>query len=635
MSVRLRYFVVIIFSINMFACITSTSKESLQTMNSKFICNSDSWKKVGDFKFCLKKQTSSYQMKVAYTKNAPQIYLNGKVLDKANYKKDRFSKVYYIEKSNLKPGKYSYLFKTSSPDDGVLFVPIWIGNNKGNTKYESFSWKSSFMYQILTDRFFNGDVSNDIDNSKGDLIRVQNRPSMWQGGDFAGIIKKIDEKYFLKMGVNTIWISSPILNSHSATVGPIPFDPERYSSYHSYHPVATGYSHFNKFGYKNPIETAFGSSDELKLLVNKAHEQGIRIVADFVVNHVHKQAAIYKTHPEWFFDYLPCGVDDNWNRNAIKCWMTKDLPDINYDEPAAVKAVTDHAIWMIHEFNLDGFRIDAIKHTSEKFITTLKKRIVSEVETTNIPFYIIGESLGGDYWVTKYVAEDMLHGQVNDEFFSNTRDSILTNRKDLQSLKKFAHKSDSVYRNKRTVMPSARESKYNLKPITGGYKGAIMGNFIGNHDYVRPLTYTSGNYDRFLIAQTFIMTSPNIPMLYQGDDIGMKGDVEPDNRKMMKFGNLTEDEKIALNNISILGKTRAEQRAITHGLRSTILGADDENPHFWVYKMSEKNSSDVYVAINLDIIKQWTPPAGYDDVLGNCKNSEVQAMSSCVFVKRK
>jgi glycosidase len=309
---------------------------------------------------------------------------------------------------------------------------------------------------------------------------------------------------------------------------------------------------------------AFGSAKELHALVNLAHSQGIRVIPDFVANHVHKEANIYQQNKDWFHPYNPC--HENWGTHRVDCWFTTDMPDFDYQHnPALRKAVIDHAIWMIQEYNFDGFRADALKHMADSFVTDFKAAIVKHIETTvsdhDSPdqaevFYIVGESLGG--WARYHTRADMVQGQVNEGFSDSIQHHIFADGS-IGDLTHWASSDDASYL---TEQPTLENGK-------GGYPGAVMGNFFGNHDKVRALTHAGGDHKKLRLAQTFLMTAPiNIPMLYQGDDIGMLGGPDPDNRRPMKFGNLTRDESASLDHIRKLGLFRARNRPLRYGKRS-------------------------------------------------------------------
>jgi glycosidase len=584
---------------------------------------------MGDFLFCAQKTSTAVGLIVEYQGPgsldvaASTIRLNDAVLPASGIEVDPATGTLSLAAGGLSPSKYSFLLRMKNgagADLRPLFVPQWLG---AGIRYADFQWKDGIMYQIMTDRFLNGDPSNDIDNSQGTLAEVDDVRSQWQGGDFRGIIDKLEDGYFEDMGINALWISSPILNSHNSQPGVGLGDTRRFSSYHSYHPIATGHTHLDDYGYPNPIETAFGTPAELHELVRKAHVRGIRVIPDFVANHVQSEASIYADHPEWFFAYNPC--DGNWDAHRIDCWFTTQMPDFDFGgNPAAVQAVVDHALWMIQEFNFDGFRADALKHMDDVFVRALKTAVVEEIETTvddhtlsdeATVFYMVGESLGG--WARYHVRVDMVQGQVDEDYYRVTKDALLTFSQSVQNLASFAIPNDTAY-----LTPQWNNGGM------GGYPGAIMGNFFGNHDQVRALTEAGGDHARLRLAQTFLFTSPgNIPMLYQGDDIGTFGGQDPDNRAMQRFSGLSGDEQASLDNARVLGRVREQHVALRRGFRQTVV----VEPYFWVYRV-EHDGDVVYVALNRDADKTWQPPAGYVDALGNCAGGSVPSMRSCVFV---
>jgi glycosidase len=476
----------------------------------------------------------------------------------------------------------------------------------------------------MTDRFLNGDPGNDIDNSQGTLAEVDDVRSQWQGGDFRGIIDKLEDGYFEDMGITALWISSPLLNSHESQPAVGLLDDRRFSSYHSYHPIVTGYTQLDDLGYDTPIETAFGTPEELHELVRKAHLRGIRVIPDFVANHVQSEARVYADHPEWFFGYNPC--DGNWDAHRIDCWFTTEMPDFDYGgNPEAITTVVDHALWLVQEYDFDGFRADALKHMDDSFVRALKTAVVEEIETTvddhtrsdePTVFYMVGESLGG--WARYHVRVDMVQGQVDEDYYQRTKNALLTFSQSIADLAGFAIANDTAY-----LVPQPT-----VAGGTGGYPGAIMGNFFGNHDQVRALTEAGGDHARLRLAQTFLFTSPgNIPMLYQGDDIGTFGGPDRDNRAMQRFDGLSADELASLENARAVGRLREQHPALRRGARETVVLED----WFWVYRV-EHDGDVVYVAINRDADKSWDPPAGHVDALGNCSGGNVPSLRSCVFV---
>jgi hypothetical protein len=239
--------------------------------------------------------TLSYHGSAAIDFAASTITLNG--VKTTDYTYDEATKTFTVSQTGLEPNKYSWLFRLVDENGEKIepfFVPLWIG---AGVDFADFGWRDAFVYQIMTDRFLNGKTGNDVPASE--FPHVTEDLEKWKGGDFAGIIKKIDDNYFSDMGVNAIWISTPVLNPHYESKGGTSSSQNNvyFTSYHAYHPLATGYSFDNDYGFDNEgVDDAFGTVAELRELVEKAHKKGIRVIPDFVENYVYKDAPLYQLH---------------------------------------------------------------------------------------------------------------------------------------------------------------------------------------------------------------------------------------------------------------------------------------------------------------------------------------------------
>lgn len=558
------------------------------------------------------------------------ITLNGIKTD--DYEYDETTKIFTVSQSGLEPNKYSWLFRLVDVDGNTIepfFVPLWIGEG---VDYAGFGWRDAFVYQIMTDRFLDGDSGNNVSSSE--FSHVTRDLEKWKGGDFRGIIKKIDDNYFTDMGVNAIWISTPVLNPHYESKGGTSSSQENiyFTSYHAYHPLATGYSFDNDYGFDNEgVDTAFGTVAELRELVEKAHKKGIRVIPDFVVNHVYIDAPLYQQHKNdgWFYQENSC-ADQGWADSVIKnCWFTPYMPDFNYNNADARKEVIKHAVWLIENFNLDGFRADALKHIDDIFVKELRSAIKKQIETTvtnhDMPdeaevFYMVGESLGGD-WPRYHTRADMVQGQVNEQFYYKAKDIILHGN----SYNSIAYEVNEAW-DKAFLTPQPAQGG------TGGFPGAVMGNFFGNHDQDRALTECNGNYTLLKHAQTFLLTSPiNIPMLYQGDDIGMTGRSEDGfdggRRAVMKFTGLSSSEQDALDHVKKLGKFRKAHPALRYGARSNCGSTDDA----WVYKLTYEDKT-VIVGINKGSSAYNTTCSGVSGSFTSYDGSSVNVSNGSVTV---
>ncbi len=143
----------------------------------------------------------------------------------------------------------------------------------------TFSWDNANVYFLLTDRFNNGDTSNDHSygrglNQNGNVINYNNKAATFHGGDFKGITQKINEGYFDNLGVNAIWLSAPYEQIHGYVIGNDDSESYAHYSYHGYYGLDYTTTDLN-----------FGTKEEFKTLVDTAHEHGIRVVMDIVMNH--------------------------------------------------------------------------------------------------------------------------------------------------------------------------------------------------------------------------------------------------------------------------------------------------------------------------------------------------------------
>lgn len=145
---------------------------------------------------------------------------------------------------------------------------------------DNFTWDNATVYFVLTDRFENGNKNNDHSYGRSvgevDADNYENRVGTFHGGDLAGLTKKINEGYFDDLGVNAIWISAPYEQIHGAICAQYSDnDGFKHYAYHGYYPL----------DWSN-LDENMGTEEEMKEFVDKAHEHGIRVVLDVVMNHV-------------------------------------------------------------------------------------------------------------------------------------------------------------------------------------------------------------------------------------------------------------------------------------------------------------------------------------------------------------
>ena len=194
-----------------------------------------------------------------------------------------------------------------------------------------FNWHDAIIYSLMIDRFYDGDKSNSIPIIHDSLSMKAN----YNGGDFAGIIKKLEAGYFDSLGVNVLWIS-PVYDNPNKAFRESP-KPHRWTTgYHGYWPV-------NSFG----TDEHFGTMEQLREIVQTAHKHNIKILLDFVSHHVHKENPLFKQHKDWFGSlYLPDGSLNirQWDSHRLTTWFEPYLPSFDFlHSDDAINFITNNA----------------------------------------------------------------------------------------------------------------------------------------------------------------------------------------------------------------------------------------------------------------------------------------------------
>ena len=445
-------------------------------------------------------------------------------------------------------------------------------------------WRDAVMYFVMIDRFADGDPANNAQVPNAEY------PGQYQGGDFVGIRQKIDDGYFDALGINTLWITSPLDNADAAYLGS---DGHMYSGYHGYWPKD-----------ETKVESHFGSEAELKSMIDHAHAHGIQVLVDYVMNHVSSESPVWAAHMDWFNPdtngsggNCVCGAGCDWNAQRLVCWFDTFLPDFNFLSAPARKWSTDNAIYWANKVGFDGFRLDAVKHIQTVWLTDLRSRIQAEVAWDQ-PFYMVGETFDGDRGLIKsYVDKTtMLDGQFDFPERGQVLATLLRRDGQMSDLSGFLDSNDGYYG-----------------------AGSVMSTFVGNHDVPRAielaldtpmfgpwdggknlawsgqpsLPTTASPFERVAVAYTLLMTTPGIPMIYYGDEIGMPGAGDPDNRRFMQWSGYSSQQTWLHDRLAGLAKVRAQHAATRRGTRTTLGVSTD----VFVYKMSGAGDT-VFVALN-------------------------------------
>ncbi|NVJ23094.1 glycosyl hydrolase [Myxococcus sp. AM011] len=456
-----------------------------------------------------------------------------------------------------------------------LYLPFWVEPQK-------FRWESGLMYFAFTDRFLNARSEND--GAVADVDPIAN----YQGGDFAGITQKIEDGYFDALGVRTLWISPVDQNPEGRFIGT---GGKYYAGYHGYWPSAP-----------RTTQHRFGSIDELRALTAAAHARGIRVIADLVLNHVHQEHPYWVNHrnDDWFNTSASCvcGTQDcDWEEKRLTCKFTDYLPDFNWRSSNMVDRFIDDTLWWLEAADFDGFRMDAVKHMDQVAGRTLRGRLRDITAMTGTEFYLVGETFvgaDGRSQIARYISPRELDGQFDFPLYWPVREAFA----DGQGLER--------------VDQAVRENEVFYAP------GTINSPFIGNHDVARFISQAAKQLDgeggdpwsssrpsatvtdaaafeKAKFAFTFVLTQPGVPLVYYGDEVGLPGAGDPDNRRLMRFGStLTPLEAELLTVVQKLGQARRAHPALQTGARDTLRIERD----LYVFQRSLPDGQGAIIAIN-------------------------------------
>ena len=477
-----------------------------------------------------------------------------------------------------------------------------------------FLWENANIYFLLTDRFYNGNPGNDVNFDRNENTAVLRG---FEGGDIQGITKKIEEGYFTDLGITAIWFT-PIVEQIHGIVD------EGSGSTYGYH------------GYWAKDWTAldpnFSTATDLANLVETAHQNGIRIVLDVVINHTGPITGKDPVWPdEWVRTEPQCSYQDY--ETTVECTLVKNLPDIKTESddtvelpqflkdkwaaegrldkelqeldeffertgyPRAprfyiIKWITDY----IRKYGVDGFRVDTAKHTEASVWAELYKEAVyafNQWKNTHPDkgldgndFFMFGEVYG--YGISS--GRDYNYGDLNVDFFNNGFKSMIN----------FEFKSDA---NKDYEVIF---SKYDTI-LFSSLSGKSVVNYLSSHDDGSPWDKLR---EKPIEAGTKLLLCPGAAQVYYGDESsrslvieGTEGDAT-----LRSFMNWNEQEsdasrggykvKEVLVHWQKLGQFRAAHPAVGAGKHQMI----SESPYLFK-RMYQKEDYKDQVLVGLDLEK--------------------------------
>jgi neopullulanase len=411
--------------------------------------------------------------------------------------------------ADVKPGSYPMTIRTR---EGTAIAPFRIETPLATEgRFQGFS-PDDVIYLIMVDRFANGDTTND-DPAVSRGLFGRGNAHLYHGGDFQGIIDHL--AYLKSLGITAIWIT-PIYDNTNEPNTLQKAGGQAVSDYH-------GYGTTDYYG----VEEHFGAMASLRKLVDEAHANGIKVIQDQVANHVGPYHPWVKDPPKptWFHGSAAMHIDETWQiwslpdphasaglkRRVLDGWFANVLPDMNQEDADVAKYEIQNALWWVGMAGFDGIRQDTLPYVPRTFWRSWSAALKAQYPKLRV----VGEVFNDDPAVPSFFQGgvrqfDGIDSGIDSVFdFPNyfaMRD-VFARGKPMDTLAKVMAK-DRLYAHPDVLVP-----------------------FLGNHDVRRFMSEPGANATQLDIAFTYLLTTRGTPEIYYGDEIGMRGGDDPDNRR--------------------------------------------------------------------------------------------------------
>lgn len=474
-----------------------------------------------------------------------------------------------LKVSAAHPATVQLKLNTSSGST-TMSLPL-LPRTKPAGRFEGFS-RDDVIYLIMPDRFADGDPSNDQPPATTGTYD-RGKPMAYHGGDLRGIREHLG--YLHDLGVTTLWLTPVWKNTDS--------------DYHGYH-VVDFYA----------IDDHMGSLAEYQGLLADAHKLGMKLLMDFVANHTGPKNswADDPPTPTWLHGtpahhldpaYVFSGLVDphapvRQSRNTLEGWFAGKLPDLNPDDPKLGTYLAQNALWWTEAAQLDGFRIDTFPYSSRQFWSGWNKRVRDVYPHLDS----VGEVADPDSTITSFFEGGRRQWDGIDSGLSTIFDFPLS-----AALRDVIIRGQPIEKIVRVLQHDA------LYPHP-----EMLVTFFGNHDNKRFVSEEGSNRDKLKAAFSLLLTMRGIPQIYSGDEIGMPGGDDPDNRRdfpggfpgdptnAFTPGGRTPEQRDIFAHVQALLTLRHEHPALRRGKHLHI--AWDETYYAFVRELPEEKLLVVY-----------------------------------------
>ena len=452
-----------------------------------------------------------------------------------------------------KPGKYPMTIRTSKGEVQAPFELVSPLSAQG--RYQGIS-SDDVIYLIMPDRFANGDPSNDDPPGSHGLFD-RNKPRYYHGGDLQGVITKLS--YLKSLGVSAIWLNPWYDNVNHLN------SKERYQNQD-----ITDYHGYGAVDYYS-VEEHFGDLRKLRELVDQAHALGIKVIQDQVANHTgpYHPWTTDPPKPTWYHGTPANHPDNDWQtwtlmdpnatsavqRRTLDGWFINILPDMNQDDPDARTYLIQNSLWWVGRTGLDAIRQDTAPYVPRDFWRDWTNSLHREFPRLNV----IGEVFDGDPAMTSFFQggakrfdgiDSGLHSVFDFPLFFAIRRAFAEGKPVKDVAQTLAH--DYLY-------PDPN----------------LLVTFAGLHDVSRFMGEKGATIDGLKLAFATLFAVRGVPMIYYGDEIGMAGGNDPDNRR--DFPPSLDNSQQALKEwVSKLVAIRRDSVALRRGATRNRLASDQQ-----------------------------------------------------------
>jgi glycosidase len=442
-----------------------------------------------------------------------------KLLKIHHFPNPKYTAVDILITSAAKPGNVNIIFKEGIKSN-VMSWPLLKKPDGNGTRYAQGVTSADFIDLLLTDRFSNGDTTND--RVVGMRDQSLNRDSMYlrHGGDFQGILNHIN--YFKSLGVTTLWLT-PVMENDM--------------------PNRTEHGYAITDHYK--IDRRYGSAELYTELSSTLHKNGMKLIMDVVYNHtglyhfleqdppaenwMHRWTKFTQTNYREQTHFDPYGAPSD-KKKMTDGWFTSEMPDVNQSNPFMANYIIQNIIWYVQKFGIDGIRIDTYTYNNMAFSNRCNKAIMDEFP--KITFFGETRVFG--------VANQAYFNQNNFDlpFKSNLQGSV-----DFQclyfgiipALMQPFDWTDGVNKLYYTL-----SSDFLNKDAT---RNVLL---LDNHDEPRFFSVVGEDVEKQKIGYEWLLTCRGIPQLYYGSEVLLKGFTNPDGLVRSDFpGGWVGDKKNA------------------------------------------------------------------------------------------